>query len=607
MIVRGQTPSGSLAILESDTGTGKTEAGFYHFVHLLGLGLVDACFFGLPTRTSGAQIHKRIEKAVDTVFGPGRVPVTMAIPGYMTSVDASEALIKSDDGFERDGGAEGNWHAETSKRYLASRIAVGTVDQVLMAALNSKHSTMRWSSFARSLLVIDEVHASDAYMGRILAEVVEQHVARGGHVMLMSATLGSGAAHAYLRRAGAKPAPPPAYEDAVKLPYPCVRHVIRGRETMTALPSSGYRKRVLIETSPKMGDAAAVARMAASHVRAGAKVLVIRNTVKECVAVQRQLESMLPPENILRTLSGVCVPHHGRFAAEDRREIDRAIEAAFGKGSARMPIVAVGTQTIEQSLDIDADIIIMDICPIDVLLQRLGRLHRHMGIPRAPGYETPRAVILKPAHDIEDFAAKAGHGIGKERAYEHVAHAILTLEEIERRGQVTIPDDNRDLVEACTHPERVEALVAARSALKKADERAVGADLARMTTAQMNMRPRNWLYGDKVLAAPTGVSSRLGDPGIRVNFIDEVMSPIGNAISGISIPSFLCRSSEGLVDLPKGLVHTVSHELRFRVGREQYSYGRHGLEKIDVRHQPAEFQSGPDQTEIGRQGSRQPA
>jgi CRISPR-associated endonuclease/helicase Cas3 len=180
VIVRSQPPSGSLAILESDTGTGKTEAGFYHFAHLLGLGLVDACFFGLPTRTSGAQIHKRIEKAVDAVFGPGRVPVTMAIPGYMTSVGASEALIKSDDGFDRDGVAEGNWHAEASKRYLASRIAVGTVDQVLMAALNSKHSTMRWASFARSLLVIDEVHASDAYMGRILAEVVEQHVARGG-------------------------------------------------------------------------------------------------------------------------------------------------------------------------------------------------------------------------------------------------------------------------------------------------------------------------------------------------------------------------------------------------------------------------------------------
>ncbi|MNU42825.1 CRISPR-associated endonuclease/helicase Cas3 [compost metagenome] len=593
MIAGRHAPKGSLAILESDTGTGKTEAGFYHFAHLLGLGLVDACFLGLPTRTSGAQIHKRIVKAVDAVFGPGRVPVTMAIPGYMTSADAPEALIKSDFGFDRDSAVDRNWHAETSKRYLASRVAVGTVDQVLLAALNSKHSTMRWSSFARSLLVIDEVHASDAYMGRILADVVEQHVARGGHVLLMSATLGSGAAHAYLRRAGAKSSPPPVYADAVNLPYPCIRHVIRGQEAMTALPSSGYRKTVSIETSSKIDNAAAVARMAAGHVRAGAKVLVIRNTVKECVAVQRQLEGMLPQENILRTSSGACVPHHGRFAAEDRLEIDRAIEAAFGKGSARIPIVAVGTQTIEQSLDIDADIIITDICPIDVLLQRLGRLHRHKGILRPPRYEVPRAIVLKPEHDIEDFAAKAGHGIGKERAYEHVAHAILTLEEIERRGHVTIPDDNRDLVEACTHPERVESLVAARPALKKADESAVGADLARMTTAQMNMRPRNWRYGDKVLAAPAGVSSRLGDPGIRVNFVGEVVSPMGNAISGISIPSFLCRSSEGLIDIPKGLVHTSKEEIGFHVGSERYSYGRHGLEKTDARCQPAGHKADP--------------
>lgn len=593
MIKRFQAPKGSLAILESDTGTGKTEAGFYHFAHLLGLGLVDACFFGLPTRTSGAQIHKRVVKAVDSVFGPGRVPVTMAIPGYMTSADAPEALIKSDCVFDRDSAVDSNWHAETSKRYLASRIAVGTVDQVLLAALNSKHSTMRWSSFARSLLVIDEVHASDAYMGRILAEVVEQHVARGGHVLLMSATLGSSAAQAYLRRAGAKCGPPPAYAEAVKLPYPCVRHVIGGQEAMTALPSSGYKKRVSIETSATIDDAGAVARMAAGHVRAGAKVLVIRNTVKECVAVQRQLEGMLPPENILRTSSGVCVPHHGRFAAEDRREIDRAIEAAFGKGSERTPIVAVGTQTIEQSLDIDADIIITDICPIDVLLQRLGRLHRHDGILRPLGYEVPRVIVLKPTHDLEDFAAKAGHGIGKERAYERVAHVILTLQEIERRGYVTIPDDNRDLVEACTHHERVEGLLAARSALKKAEETAVGADLARMTTAQMNMRPRNWRYGDKVDAAPSGVSSRLGDPGIRVNFLGEIVSPIGNAISGISIPTFLCRSSEGLVDIPKGLVHNTNEEIGFHVGAERYSYGRHGLEKMNAQCQPAGHKTDP--------------
>ncbi|MTH95647.1 CRISPR-associated helicase Cas3' [Roseibium sp. RKSG952] len=575
-------PSGSLAIFESETGSGKTETSIAHFGRLLELGLVDGCFFALPTRTSAAQIHGRVRWAVDKMFGNGRVPVTLAVPGYLTGGSTGEEIIKSDNASP---GPE-NWHAEMSKRYLASRFAVGTVDQILLSAMHAKHSTLRWSSFGRSLLIVDEVHASDAYMTRILAEVVERHVNRGGHAFLMSATLGSIAAQRFISRTAIATFSSPTLKEATALPYPCIRHVIAGKLTTTPLPPVGRRKSVRIVTRNIMKNAADVAELAAGHVRKGARVLVIRNTVRECVAVQKHLEKLLPPENILRTSNGTNVPHHGRFATEDRVEIDQAIERAFGKNSKRDAVVAVGTQTIEQSLDIDADILITDICPMDVLLQRLGRLHRHTQRMRPEGFEIPTAIALVPDHDLSDFTKKADHGIGTDRAYEQVTQVAITRKEIERRGMLVTPDDNRELVEACTHPESIERFVSENPDYEQQNSKAEGYELARQTAAQSGLRDRDWRYGDHVSDIPKNAASRIGDHGIRLEFKRPCESVLGFNVRGVAIPSYLNKSSPEGLDVVEGLVVTNPCGIEFRVGADLFFYGRYGLEKLNERDQP---------------------
>ena len=151
----------------------------------------------------------RVVDAARRAFTPGQAPpVVLAVPGYL-QVDSMkghrlsrfEVLWDDDDPQHAH---ERAWTAENSKRYLAGAIVVGTVDQVLISALQVKHANLRAAGLARQLLVVDEVHASDAYMTALLRLVLDFHRQAGGHAFLMSATLGAAAAHYYLQPYGAR-------------------------------------------------------------------------------------------------------------------------------------------------------------------------------------------------------------------------------------------------------------------------------------------------------------------------------------------------------------------------------------------------------------------
>src|SRR5271168_637311 len=189
---------GSLTILEAETGSGKTEAAFARFLSLFHGGEVDGLYFALPTRTAATQIHARVRDAVTRAFaGAAAVPpVILAVPGYLRFDDREGRRLPGFEVLWNDDPDERRrylgWAAENPKRYLAGAIAVGTVDQVLLSTLMVSHAHMRATSLMRQLLVVDEVHASDAYMIAILREVLANHLAAGGHALLMSATLGAG-------------------------------------------------------------------------------------------------------------------------------------------------------------------------------------------------------------------------------------------------------------------------------------------------------------------------------------------------------------------------------------------------------------------------------
>lgn len=603
---------GSVVLLESETGSGKTEAAVAHGHRLYRAGLVDGIYFALPTRTSGVQIHGRLQKAVAAAFGDAAPPVLLAVPGYMMqgaaergTLGGQEALWDEGAAFTRSDAAA--WFAENAKRYLAAPMAAGTIDQALMAVLKSKHGHMRAASLSRSLLVIDEIHASDDYMSELTAVLVRRHVEDGGHAFLMSATLGSEAARRYVGGGSLSLAA------ASRIAYPLIRWRAgpHGDPTpVDARPGPGEevrRKSVRLSVSHAITDDAAVAHMAAGHARRGAKVLVIRNTVDACVGVRRALASVLPPEAQFRCAGNADpnsrsrmtpAPHHGRFAPEDRRLLDASVEVAFGKQRASGGMVLVATQTVEQSLDIDADILITDICPMDVLLQRIGRLHRHRrpdaerGLGGRPdGYADPVCVVLAPEGGLLPLVIKAAYGIGKDRAYQDVRVAELTLRQIQAKGTFVIPDMNRELVESCVHSEARLSLDAEVPSWADHGVQVLGKGAAERATALSALLPVDHSFGDPEQFAgwrDVKHATRLGEGAVTAMFPEGTRprSPFsGRPLPFVNIPHWMAPPDVG--QAREGLVpHIVSEcegSFVFRLGDRSYEYDADGLRRLRER------------------------
>ena len=456
-----------VVIIESETGSGKTEAALWKFAHMYEAGLVDGFYFALPTRAAAVQIHERVESFVANLFPrkAHRPPVVLAVPGYEADAAAANLQLPAYTvRYDEQDRHEQPWASERPKRYLAAQVAVGTVDQAMLGALQVKNAHMRTACLARNLLVVDEVHASDVYMGAVLEQLLAAHTAAGGYALLMSATLGSTARRRWLRldrRAEGDDLP---LAEAIDTFYPAVSVPDDAGGALTAVGENLQGKNVGIQATPAMNDFAALARRALEAARAGAKVLVVRNTVGHAIETQQALQKLVEPGDggLLFAVNGVPTLHHGRFASIDRPLLDRRVEELLGKGREPGGCVVIGTQTLEQSLDIDADLLIADLCPVDVLLQRIGRLHRHRGNARPRGYAEPACIVLAPPDDDLAPLLKGGQNANGLGPHGHVYPSLHTLEATRRLiaqyPEWRIPEMNRELVERATHPEALEEI-----------------------------------------------------------------------------------------------------------------------------------------------------
>ena len=455
-----------LVIIESETGSGKTEAALWRFARMYGAGLVDGLYFALPTRSAAVQIHQRVNNFIRNLFPRRAPPVVLAVPGYEPGADTATGAMHDYKHSWEDSHDERPWASENPKRYLAAQVAVGTVDQTMMGALQVKNAHMRAACLARNLLVVDEVHASDTYMSVILEALLDAHVGAGGYALLMSATLGSTARHRWLHRGQRADQSPPTLCEAVRAPYPAVSAVSSDGETLTPAGENDQEKTVNVTASPTMNEFQTTACRALTAARDGAKVLVVRNTVDHAVRTQMALENLAKNGDVglVFDLEEKTTLHHGRFAACDRAMLDRRVQELLGKGRKHGGRVIVGTQTLEQSLDIDADLLITDLCPVDVLLQRIGRLHRHSdnNANRPPGYARPTCVVLTPPdNDLEPLLTdgRNANGLGpRGYVYEDLRILEATLRLIAERQEWRIPEMNRLLVERATHPDELKAI-----------------------------------------------------------------------------------------------------------------------------------------------------
>lgn len=540
-LIGGADPTRSaLVLLEAETGSGKTEAALWRYALLHAAGLVSGLYFAVPTRAAARQLHRRVNGAMRRLFGADAPEAVLAIPGQLLSGEAQGQRLP---GFETrwddaDGPQPARWAAEHATRYLAAQVAVGTVDQAMMAGLQVRHAHLRGAALSRSLLVVDEVHSSDSYMIEILTELLGGHLAAGGHAMLMSATLGSAARSRLLAL------PQPDLAAAIAAPYPALWS--RGAAEAETKPAETRAKAVAMQPVPTMSPDE-TARLAVAAARQGARVLVIRNTVAAACATFDAVIAAGASDLLLQVADGPAL-HHSRFAAEDRDLLDRAVEGMLAPDRNRRPqgAIVTGSQTLEQSLDICADYLVTDLCPVDVLLQRIGRLHRH-DLPRPAGFETPRCLVLTPEDGLDPLTRPAFvNGLGAwhprdgsiQGIYLDLACLALTEGLIAAHPVWHIPAMNRELVERATHPKARAAEIARRgTAWADYDARIIGREASHKGQARSWLLRRNERFPERFPGRDEIVQTRLGASGPLIRFAPGTIGPFGSEISQLAIPA----------------------------------------------------------------------
>ena len=586
-----------LVIIESETGSGKTEAALWRFARMYRAGLVDGLYFALPTRAAAKQIHDRVKGFVANMFPAANAPEPfLAVPGYLQAGDASGRQLPDYEVWWDDHAADGRrWAAESPRRFLAAQIAVGTIDQAMLGALKVKNAHLRSASLARNLLVVDEVHASDVYMSVALESLLAAHAGAGGYALLMSATLGSAARQRWLRPGRRDGDGVPPLDAAIDAPYPAVSVRYRAgaevEESIAAAGENGQDKEVGVSAVPEMADFAAVARRALIAARAGAKVLVVRNTVGHAVGTQQALLELAGPGDagLLFAVNGIPTLHHGRFAAADRKLLDGRVEALLGKGRASGGGIVIGTQTLEQSLDIDADLLITDLCPVDVLLQRIGRLHRHRGNRRPDAYAQPRCLALTPPDDDLSPLLKSGrnpNGLGPHGGvYRNLPALEATRRLIAEYPQWRIPQMNRELVERATHPAALAVITAEMGedwqshTIDDDGRRIADGQVARAHTIRFG---KSFYADNRDVLFPDDeerIRTRLGDDRVELRFDPPPASPLDPAqpIDRLAAPLRWLAGAE----IPDTVLPTpVEGGFGFSIGDRGFRYDRLGLRRV---------------------------
>ena len=318
--------------------------------------------------------------------------------------------------------------------------------------------------------------------------------------------------------------------------------------------------------------------------------LVIRNTVSYAIKTQQALEQAAGDyRESLFSCNGNVTLHHGRFTTDDRKLLDGEVEARLGKERDSGGVVVVGTQTLEQSLDIDADLLITDLCPADVLLQRIGRLHRHQRNDRPADYEEPTCIVLTP--NPADLSALLHGGSNRTGLGPHgFVYADLRVLEATRRliaeyPRWSIPRMNRLLVEKATHQTQLKAIVdeLGDDWLVHANQ-IMGGELADgLTAGNTLIRRDKSFFGDdnrEVLFSSNEerIRTRLGDEGIEVEFDPSAPSPLSatRRIESITPPNHLLRgaTAEGPVT-PR----ITDGGFTFAIGDQNFRYDRLGLRR----------------------------
>ena len=445
--VRDGVPPG-LTIIEAPMGEGKTEMALY----LAACWNRRGAYIALPTQATSNQMHRRYVRFLHGRDPDGPPPRLVHGMAWLQDPVTPEQGARVEDPEERLLSRE--WFA-SAKRALLAADGVGTVDQVLMAALNVKHGFLRFLGLTTKTLIIDEVHAYDLYMTTLMKMLLRWCRALDVPVILLSATLSQAQKWELAEAYGGPGSLPALASDAAEEPYPLLTFVPReGQSFVRGVPADPSRDRV-IQIEPHAGvldDAVETARLAAKAVAQGGCACVLANTVRAAQEIFQALQADPPADTRLLLF-------HARFRAGRRIRLEKLIVRLFGKGrgpgknpNRPKKAILVATQVVEQSLDLDFDVMLSQIAPIDLLLQRCGRLHRHSeNDPRPTSARAVLHVFLPPPGkpDFKGMEIKPDKAHKNWRGVYDRAALLRTMALLESRTAINLPADFRPLIEGC--------------------------------------------------------------------------------------------------------------------------------------------------------------
>ena len=419
-----------LTIIEAPTGSGKTEAALSYAIKLLDAGLADSLIFALPSQATANAMLARLTAFAELAFDQGKNVILAHGKSRFNKefLDLKRvAQLNSAQGKEEAQVQCANWLASSRKRVFLGQIGVCTVDQVLLSVLPVRHQFVRSFGVRRSILIVDEIHAYDSYMYGLLQEVLKGQVRAGGSAILLSATLPSFQKESLLHAWGADDAKQP-------VEYPLVTQAIHQDVVPHVLPEHEKGEGVgvaltLWPSSTLFFPDALIAKMI-TKAEAGAMVAVVCNLVPDAQALCDKLAK--------RTDIPVDL-FHSRFRFRDRMEREENILKIYGKNGKRQGRILVATQVIEQSLDLDFDWLVSQLCPVDLLFQRLGRLHRHDNVRPSCCLEKCCAVVV-PGEDSFDFG-------DSQWVYQNARALYRTNILLEENGILSFPDVYRKMIE----------------------------------------------------------------------------------------------------------------------------------------------------------------
>lgn len=447
-----------IVIVEAPMGEGKTEAALYLADHWSAAHGQRGCYVALPTQATSNQMFGRVRRFLERRYR-GADTILQLLHGHAQLSeefldllvregrhDLTPTDLRGDDAQSSVRAAE--WFTN-KKRGLLAPFGVGTVDQALLGALSIKHAFVRLYGLSYRTVVVDEVHAYDTYMSTLLARLLEWLGAGGVSVVLLSATLPRATRNnllaAYLKGAGLDPS------DLPHAAYPRVNWACASGRGAIAVDTSERVARSLTirwidgAAPDENGDPDAFGRLLNEALAGGGCAAVICNTVRRAQQVYAALRPYF--DGLADDGEPRLDLFHARFLFEEREAREQRVVRRFGRpgGATRRPscAVLVATQVIEQSLDLDFDLMVSEIAPADLLLQRSGRLQRHERA-RPDALQQPTLWLWPPAVDERGVPH---FGAGTEAVYE--LHALLrTWLALRARPAIAVPGEVEGLVEA---------------------------------------------------------------------------------------------------------------------------------------------------------------